>query len=67
MNKLLIAIMVMVVTSCEVCRECERTYYDPNGNPFATEQEEICGTNKEVKQQEGVQYINSVKTSVKCK
>lgn len=67
MKKLMIALMVTVSTSCEVCRECERTYHDPNGTPIVTQTEEICGTNREVKQQEGIQYVNDVKTIVKCK
>lgn len=67
MKKLMIVLMVTLSTSCEVCRECERTYYDVNGQPGFIGQEEICGSSKEVKQQEGIQYQNGVKTEVKCR
>lgn len=67
MKKLLIIICMSAVASCEVCKECETTYYDVNGNSVQTIENEICGTSKEVKQSEGTQYVNGVKTTVKCK
>lgn len=67
MKKLIMIICMGAMASCQVCRECETTYYDVNGTPVQTTEDEICGTNKEVKQSEGTHYVNGVKTTVKCK
>jgi hypothetical protein len=67
MKKLIIIIAMTTITSCEVCKDCQTVYYDVNGQPIQTVENEICGTNKEVRQSEGTQYVNGVKTTVKCK
>jgi hypothetical protein len=67
MKKLLVMIAVVTFTSCEVCKDCQTKYYDVNGVEVGTVENEICGTNKEVKQAEGTHYVNGVKTTVKCK
>ena len=67
MKKALILLMVASMASCQVCRECETTYYDVNGQPIQTVEEEICGTNKEVKQSEGTHYEDGVKKTIKCR
>ena len=67
MKGTMILLMAVCLSSCEVCRECETTYYDNNGVGVVTETDEVCGTNREVKEKEGIHYVNGVKTSVKCK
>ena len=67
MRKIIIIAIITLSTSCQVCRDCQTTYYDVNGSPIETTTDEVCGTNKEVKQAEGTHYVNGVKTVVKCK
>lgn len=67
MKVFILFILILIISSCEVCKDCKRTYFDNNGNAIQTLDEEICGTNKEVKRKEGIQYQNGVKTEVNCK
>lgn len=63
----MIVLMIACLSSCEVCKECDTTYYDNNGVGVQTKTEEVCGTNKDIKEKEGTHYINGVKTTTKCR
>lgn len=67
MKVLKVFILAFILQSCEVCKECQTTYYDNNGVAVQTVDDEICGTNKDIKDKEGVNYVNGVKTLTKCR
>lgn len=67
MKRMMILFAMVLMASCEVCKECETTYYDNNGVGVQTNTEEVCGSNRDLKEREGEHYINGVKTTTKCR
>lgn len=70
MKKMMIVVVSMLLTGCEVCQECTTTYYDVNGNVATTTTDEVCGRS-EIKQVEGTKYTTeqgtTTKTTTRCK